>query len=43
MLIGAINPNFIEVRAIADIRPYNQCRAFYGDYVQRSGHAARPG
>jgi predicted dehydrogenase len=32
VLIGALNPAFIEVRSIADIRPYNQFRAFYGDY-----------
>ena len=33
VLLGAINPKFIEVRAIADIRPYNVYRAFYGDYA----------
>jgi len=32
VLIGAINPNYIDVRAIADIRPYNLHRAFYGDH-----------
>ena len=31
VLIGAINPNFIEVKSIADIRPYNVWRAFHGD------------
>ena len=31
VLIGALNPNFIEVKSIADIRPYNIWRAFYGD------------
>jgi predicted dehydrogenase len=31
VLIGALNPNFIEVKSIADIRPYNVWRAFYGD------------
>ena len=31
VLIGAINPAFIEVKSIADIRPYNQYRAFHGD------------
>jgi predicted dehydrogenase len=39
VLIGAINPNFIEVKAICDIRPYNQYRALHGEYDQ----AARPG
>jgi predicted dehydrogenase len=32
VLIGAINPNFIEVKSIADIRPYSQFRAFHGDW-----------
>ncbi len=32
VLLGAINPEFIEVKAIADIRPYNVWRAFHGDY-----------
>jgi predicted dehydrogenase len=40
VLIGAINPEFIDVVAIADIRPYSIHRAFYGDAGAR---AARPG
>ncbi|HUT14182.1 MAG TPA: Gfo/Idh/MocA family oxidoreductase, partial [Thermoguttaceae bacterium] len=32
VLIGAINPKYIEVKAIADIRPFNVHRAFHGDY-----------
>jgi predicted dehydrogenase len=32
VLMGAINPNFIEVKSIADIRPFNVWRAFHGDY-----------
>jgi predicted dehydrogenase len=43
VLIGAINPNYIDVVAIADIRPYSQHRAFYGDWYSPSAHAARPG
>ncbi len=40
VLIGSLNPDYIDVVAIADIRPYNQYRAFHGD----SGNAAaRPG
>ena len=39
VLIGAMNPNFLEVRSIADIRPYNQFRAFHGDF----GVPVRPG
>jgi predicted dehydrogenase len=31
VLIGAINPQFITVRAIADIRPYSVYRAFHGE------------
>lgn len=33
VLIGAINPKFIEVVAIADIRPYSVFRAFNGDLM----------
>jgi predicted dehydrogenase len=32
VLINAINPDFIDVAAIADIRPYNVHRAFHGDH-----------
>jgi predicted dehydrogenase len=39
VLIGALNPAFIEVKAICDIRPYNRFRAFHGEI----GQAARPG
>jgi predicted dehydrogenase len=39
VLLGAINPNFLEVRAIADIRPYNVYRAFHGEI----GQPVRPG
>jgi predicted dehydrogenase len=43
VLIGAINPNFVEVKAIADIRPYNVYRAFEGDCYSPDALAARPG
>src|SRR5262245_30243965 len=43
VLIGALNPDFIEVVAIADIRPYSLHRAFYGDWYSDGAHAARPG
>ena len=33
VLLGAINPKFIEVVAIADIRPYSISRAFNGDVL----------
>ena len=39
VLIGAINPEFIEVRSIADIRPYSIFRAFHGEV----GVSVRPG
>ena len=32
VLIGAINPDYLQVVAIADIRPFNVHRAFYGDW-----------
>ena len=38
--IGALNPEYVDVVAIADIRPYNQHRAFHGD---QDNKAARPG
>ena len=44
VLLGNVNPEFIEVRAIADIRPYNVHRAFYGDYALNATLVeARPG
>lgn len=43
VLIGALNPEFIEVKAIADVRPYNIYRAFYGDVYSASARAVRPG
>ena len=32
VLIGAINPDYLQVVAIADIRPFNIHRAFHGDW-----------
>jgi predicted dehydrogenase len=43
VLLGAINPSFIQVVSIADIRPYNVWRAFHGDYSSDSALEARPG
>ncbi len=43
VLIGAVNPEFVQVVAIADIRPYNRHRAFHGDWASPAAHAARPG
>ncbi|MGL6194556.1 MAG: Gfo/Idh/MocA family protein [Thermoguttaceae bacterium] len=39
VLLGAMNPEYLQVASIADIRPYNQYRAFHGDW----GVAPRPG
>src|SRR3954463_8194931 len=43
VLIGALNPDYIDVVAIADIRPYSRHRAFHGDWYSPSAHGARPG
>jgi predicted dehydrogenase len=40
VLIGACNPDYIDVVAISDIRPYSVYRAFYGDFAAGD---ARPG
>jgi predicted dehydrogenase len=40
VLIGALNPDYVNVVAICDIRPYNRHRAFHGDSANL---AARPG
>jgi predicted dehydrogenase len=43
VLIGALNPKFMQVQAIADIRPYNVWRAFNGDYYSDTARKVRPG
>ena len=43
VLMGAINPDYVKVSAIADIRPYNIHRAFHGDSSSASALIARPG
>lgn len=43
VLIGAVNPSYVQVTAIADIRPYNVHRAFHGDWASDASVAARPG
>ena len=32
VLLGAVTPSYVQVVAIADIRPYNIHRAFHGDH-----------
>ncbi len=43
VLIGALNPDFIEVKAICDIRPSSIHRAFNGDWPSSKMQPARPG
>ncbi len=43
VLIGAINPKFIEVKSISDIRPYNVYRAFHGDHYSPNALKVRCG
>jgi predicted dehydrogenase len=43
VLIGAINPKFISVKSIAEVRPYSIWRAFHGDYYSDAALQARPG
>ncbi|MFM7034178.1 MAG: Gfo/Idh/MocA family protein [Planctomycetia bacterium] len=43
VLLGAHNPDYLNVVAIADIRPYNVFRGFHGDVSSASAYAARPG
>lgn len=43
VLMGAVNPEYVQVVAIADIRPFNRHRAFYGDWSSPAAHTARPG
>jgi hypothetical protein len=43
VLLGAHNPDFLNVVAIADIRPYNVFRAFHGDASSPTAMTARPG
>jgi predicted dehydrogenase len=43
VLLGAIDPNVIDVKAIADIRPYNIFRAFNGDVYSDAALKVRPG
>jgi predicted dehydrogenase len=43
VLIGAVNPAFVEVKSIADIRPYSIRRAFYGDHYTDDTIKFKPG
>ena len=43
VLIGAHTPDYLNVIAIADIRPFNVHRAFHGDVSSPTAQKARPG
>ncbi len=43
VLLGAHNPEYLKVVAIADIRPYNVFRAFHGDISSPTAQQVRPG
>ena len=43
VLLGAITPSYVQVTAIADIRPYNIHRAFHGDHSTPSTLQSRCG
>lgn len=43
VLIGAITPSYLQVVAIADIRPYNVHRAFHGDHSSANALRVRCG
>jgi len=43
VLIGALNPDYVEVKSICDIRPYNIHRAIHGDQSSPSIYAIRSG
>jgi predicted dehydrogenase len=43
VLIGAITPDYLQVVAISDIRPYNIFRTFHGDHSSPNAAAVRSG
>lgn len=43
VLIGALNPDYLQVVAVADIRPSSIHRAFHGDYQSSNTIQVRPG
>jgi predicted dehydrogenase len=43
VLIGAINPAYVEVKSIADIRPYSIRRALHGDSYSDDALKFKPG
>src|SRR5829696_9053584 len=43
VLLGGCTPEYVTVKAIADIRPSSIHRAFHGDWASPASLAARPG
>ena len=43
VLMGAINPDYVQVTSICDIRPSSIHRAFHGDWTSDNTAAVRPG
>jgi len=43
VLIGGCNPDYVDVKAICDIRPFGLHRAFHGDWSSASALVRRPG
>jgi predicted dehydrogenase len=43
VLIGSLNPNYVSVKAICDIRPFSVHRAFHGDWSTANTIDVRPG
>ncbi len=43
VLIGGLNPKYVQCVAIADIRPFGIHRAFHGDWASDTALEARPG
>lgn len=43
VLMGAINPDYVQVTAICDIRPSSIHRAFHGDWTSANTIRVRPG
>jgi predicted dehydrogenase len=43
VLIGSLNPNYVDVKAICDIRPFSIHRAFHGDWSTENTIVVRPG
>jgi predicted dehydrogenase len=43
VLMGAVNPEYVQVTAVSDIRPFNIHRAFHGDWASDAALQVRPG